>query len=121
MHGISADPIACSLDAAALQRRLAAIAALNARALLGARRDDLMLELDYAPDALADVREMVALEQGCCGFFAFDIAESDDVLRLTVTAPETAREAADQLFAPFASTTVPDGALACGCVGGCGA
>jgi len=112
-------PIACTLDAGNLNERLEWIADLNARALRRSRRDDLRLALDYEPGAIEEVRRMVAGEQDCCAFLAFDIAALDDVVRLTIVAPEAARDAAEALFEPFASKS---GAMAreCGCVGACG-
>ncbi|MDT7533089.1 hypothetical protein OVY48_06520 [Sphingobium sp. SA2] len=114
-------PIACTLDAGNLKERLDWIADLNARTLRSSKHDDLTLVLDYAPGAIDDVRRMVAGEQACCAFLAFDLAELDGLVRLTVTAPEDAREAAEALFEPFASkgdTTIAAGP--CGCTGACG-
>lgn len=112
-------PIACTLNPRNLKERLNWIADLNTRGLRGSRRDDLTLVLDYALDAIDDVRRMVAGEQACCAFLVFDIAEHDRAVRLTITAPETAREAAETLFEPF--TAHPSAAATCGCTSGCGA
>lgn len=111
-------PIACTLGAGNLKDRLDWIAELNARALRSSQRDDLTLVLDYAPYAIDDVRWMVAGEQACCAFLTFDIAERPDLVRLTITAPETAREAAETLFEPFAARA--SAPAACGCKRGCG-
>lgn len=112
-------PIACLLDGAGFKDRMVWIAALNARALKASRRDDLRLELDYAPDAIGDVRQMIAQEQECCGFLTFDLVEQPDAVKVAITAPETAREAAELVFGPFQEKT-PQPA-ACGCTSGCGA
>ncbi len=112
-------PISCSLDGGSFKDRTTWIAALNARALRSAGRDDLRLELEYALDAVADVRKMVAQEQECCAFLSFDLDERDTMVTLVITAPESARAAADAVFGPF-QETAPQSA-ACGCVGGCGA
>ncbi|MGH6753500.1 MAG: hypothetical protein ACREDP_15150 [Bradyrhizobium sp.] len=112
-------PIACMLDAGSFKDRMVWIADLNTRALKSSRRDDLRLELEYRPEALADVRRMVAQEQECCAFLRFDLAETADAVKLAITAPESAREAAELVFGPFQEKT-PQPA-ACGCVGGCGA
>lgn len=115
-------PIACTLDAGNLKERLDWIGKLNARALLGSQRGDLSLILDYAPEAIGDVREMVAGEQACCAFLAFAIDERADLVRLTITAPETAREAAEALFEPFSARgTSITARKACGCTSECGA
>lgn len=116
-----AAPIACSLDATDLSDRLRWIAGLNTRALKSSHRDDLTLTLDYDPNALADVRKMVAGEQTCCAFLRFDVAEQPDMVRVTIEAPEEARGAADTLFEPFASRVASIGPKPCGCVSECGA
>lgn len=113
--------IACTLDAGNLKERLAWIASLNARSLRSSRRNGLTLTLDYAPSALDDVRTMVAGEQSCCSFLDFDIAEHPDVVRVSIVAPEEAREAAEALFEPFASRVRLDAAKPCGCKSECGA
>lgn len=58
-------PIARTLDARDFKERLDWIAHLNWRALLGAQRDDLRLELTYQPGALEDVRKLLRREQRC--------------------------------------------------------
>jgi hypothetical protein len=83
------------------RQRLAWIAELNRDALRGQRRDGLWLELTYAPAALDRVREMVALEQACCAFLAFDLRQQADSVRLVIEAPEEARDALDAVFASF--------------------
>ncbi len=112
-------PIACTLDGGSFKSRMTWIADLNTRALKTVRRDDLRLELAYAPSALADVRQMIAQEQACCAFLSFDLTEGADALTLTITAPEAARDAAELVFGPFQQKTPT--VAACGCVGGCGA
>jgi hypothetical protein len=108
-----APPIACTLAPRAYKDRLGWIAALNKDALLHHERHDLVLDLRYAAQARDHVREMVRNEQACCGFLAFDLRETGDETRLTITAPETARDAADILFEQFATDT--PASLACGC------
>lgn len=114
-----AAPIACMLDSGSFEQRRVWIAALNTRALKTARRDDLRLELEYAPEGIADVRQMIAQEQECCTFLTFDLTERPDAVKLAITAPEAARDAAELVFGPFQEKT-PQSA-ACGCTGGCGA
>jgi hypothetical protein len=94
-------PIACTLQPGSYQERLAWIAALAREGLRGVSREDLRLELRYAPDVAARVREMVGKEQECCGFLTFELTETHDDVRLTITAPERARDVADTLFEPF--------------------
>ena len=44
---------------------------------------------------------MVAGEQQCCAFLTFSVHEEAQGFHVRVTAPEYAREAADELFCPF--------------------
>ena len=107
-------PIACTLAPGAYKDRLSWIAALNRDALRHHERRDLTLDLRYAPEAREKVRQLVRNEQACCAFLAFDLREAADEIRLIVTAPEAAREAADTLFAQFAAIS-PDAVSGCGC------
>lgn len=115
-------PIACTLDTGSFKERLDWIADLNRRALQASHRDDLRLTLTYDPSAIDEVRRMVAGEQTCCAFLDFDIVERPDVISVSITAPEGAREAAETLFEPFAQRgdRKPDTTVAaCGCRAGC--
>jgi len=109
-------PIACTLGAGEFQARVAGLAALNAAALRHVRRDDLVLELTYAPGARDDVLEMVRRERECCGFLGFNVRDDALGVRVVVTAPEAARAAADTLFESFASGAA-GAAAGCGCGG----
>jgi hypothetical protein len=94
-------PIACTLQPGSYQERLAWIAELARDGLLDVSRDDLRLELRYAPHVADRVREMVGKEQCCCAFLDFELAESDAGIHLTITAPERARDVVDELFEQF--------------------
>jgi hypothetical protein len=94
-------PIACTLAPGDYKERLAWIGDLARDGLLGVRRDDLHLELRYARNVADRVREMVAKEEACCAFLNFALSEMDDGVRLTITAPERARDVADALFEQF--------------------
>jgi len=111
-HG-DGPPIACTLAGGDYRERLAWIAELNRDALRAQRWDDLRLDLTYTPEAAPRVRDMVRREQACCAFLTFTLREDADATRLTIVAPEAAREGADVLFAPFQSTLVPRSACAC--------
>ena len=91
-------PIACTLTPGDLLERLGLIHALTAEALVGYDRDGLVLALRYAPGAVERVRAMVASERRCCAFLTFEVQEQPDVVRVTITAPEHGRDAADELF-----------------------
>ena len=100
-------PIACTLQGGSYQERLAWIAELAGDGLSGVTRDDLRLELRYAADVASRVREMVRKEQVCCAFLDFDLTETSGEVRLTITAPESAREIADALFEQFVPSDEP--------------
>ena len=109
-------PIACMLGPADYEARLAWIADLARDALRGHRRDDLDLELVYAADAAQRVREMVEKERECCAFLVFDLDEEPGEIRLTIRAPESARDIADRLFGAFLPSAEPAAGRGCCCV-----
>lgn len=111
-------PIACTLGGGDFKARVAWIAELNAKALLGYTRDDLKLELNYAAAARDQVLEFVRGEQACCAFLAFQVRELGGSISVLIQAPETAREGADVVFEPFISKA--PGSTSCGCCGGSG-
>jgi hypothetical protein len=98
-------PIACTLQGVSYQERLAWIAELARDGLCGVNREDLRLELTYASGVAGRLREMVDQEQKCCSFLDFELIETGADVRLTVTAPERAREVADALFEQFVPST----------------
>lgn len=110
---VEAAPIACTLAPGAYKDRLAWIAALNRDALRSYERRGLVLELTYRPEARERVHELVRQEQTCCAFLTFDLKEVGNEIRLTITAPETAREAADSLFDQFLAQASAESS--CGC------
>jgi hypothetical protein len=114
-HSIDEPPVACTLAAGDYKARIAWIADLNAASLRAHRRDDLRLELTYALDAGDRVREMMRREQACCAFLTFEVCEARDEVRLTIVAPERARDAVDGVFAPFLpAAAAPTGCACCG-------
>jgi len=108
-----AKPIVCTLGAASLKDRIAWIVDLNRDALRSHRRDDLRLELTYGLEAASRVRELIRREQECCAFLTFEMHEDVEGIRLTIDAPEDARDAVDTLFEQFQSASGPT--PACGC------
>lgn len=106
-------PIACTLNPGDYKTRLAWIADLARDALRSQTRCDLQLELTYSVDAVQRVREMVRKEQDCCAFLTFHLEERPDEIRLTIKAPESARGAADMLFAQFLPSA--EARAGCGC------
>jgi hypothetical protein len=106
MSNLKSLPIACTLTPGDLRERLSLIETLTREALLGYERDGLELALRYAPEAVERVRAMVAGEQHCCAFLDFYVREQPDAVHVTITAPENAREAADELFEHFTAGAV---------------
>jgi hypothetical protein len=94
-------PIACTLQGGWYHERLAWIADLARDGLRAHSRQDLTLELRYASDVAVRVRDMVRKEQECCAFLAFELTETGEDVRLTITAPERARDVATELFDAF--------------------
>jgi hypothetical protein len=82
-------PIACSLSAAELPERLAAIADLGRAALLAARIDPTSAELRFAAGSgvRRRVEAIVAAESQCCAFLAMRVEDEPDAVLLTITAP----------------------------------
>jgi hypothetical protein len=88
---------------------------LNREALLDHERRDLILKLRYAPEAYSRVQEMVRGKQKCCAFLDYDRRESTHDVRLTITAPEEAREAAEALFETFVAQARTSASRSCAC------
>lgn len=101
-HNDTALAIACTLGAGDFKDRVADIRALATRSLRTGHRRPLQLELFYDRDAIAEVRDLVAKESGCCSFLVFDLRQDDQSARLTITAPVEALPAAEVLFAHLA-------------------
>jgi hypothetical protein len=113
MTSVEDPPIACTLTAGEYTDRLASIRALTLDALRRHERRGLVLDLHYAPEAAERVREMVRKEQVCCAFLTFDVRHAAEEIRVSITAPQSSREAADALFEQFlAGAPAPS---ACGC------
>lgn len=109
---VSAAP-ACSLEARDFKQRVAWIAALNDRSLQNHRREDAVLTLTYAPEALAEVEEMLAREQECCAFLGFKLRKTSDVVQVTITVPPGHRANAEILLAPFYDNRAEDDTSSC--------
>jgi hypothetical protein len=105
--------IACTLQGGSYTDRLAGIAEVARDGLRRSERRDLTLELTYAPHVADRVRDMVAKEQDCCAFLTFDVDDTSDAIRVTISAPERAREVADFLFEQFVPTSMQETKAAC--------
>ncbi|HEY2334089.1 MAG TPA: hypothetical protein VGH58_03655 [Solirubrobacterales bacterium] len=96
--------IACSLDAAALERRLAAIAEIGAGSLISRQTEADRHLLRFRADAATRERleGLVAAEAKCCSFLDLSLDRQGDELMLSIAAPRDARALADGLAAAFA-------------------
>jgi hypothetical protein len=97
------DPVACSLGATDLERRLTAIAAVGADSLIAREVDDGRHLLHFRADSATRCRleEIVAAEAQCCAFLDLTLSEDDGGLLLSIAAPNDAQAAADGLAAAF--------------------
>lgn len=88
-------PIACSLSAPELSRRLTEMARLGRTALHEARRDGNVAVLTFT--ARAGVRDrvdaIVAAESHCCPFFQMSVVDKPGAVVLTIGAPVGAEPA----------------------------
>ncbi|MGI8802414.1 MAG: hypothetical protein ACR2KV_09615 [Solirubrobacteraceae bacterium] len=96
-------PIACSLSASDLTRRLANIAELGRDALVDARTDATRAELRFA--VAAGVRErvtaVVAAESECCAFLRMRVIDEADTVVLIVEAPAGAEPVLAEFVSAF--------------------
>ena len=98
-------PIACSLEADDLQRRLAAIAELGAESLIAREADGgrHLLRFRAEPETRRRLEAIVAAEAECCSFLELSLQERGEELVLSIAAPRGGRPIADELAAAFAS------------------
>jgi MerR family copper efflux transcriptional regulator len=95
---MSSNPIACSLDADELAARRGWASRLADDALIDARPTRDGVTARFRPDALDDLRRLVAAESVCCPFLGFRIEEGRDSVVLEVDAPPEARQVVFELF-----------------------
>ncbi|OOO44665.1 hypothetical protein BS629_28015 [Rhizobium leguminosarum bv. viciae USDA 2370] len=98
--------MACTLDGGDFKKRAAEIKRLASSSLLEVVRKGLSIELIYDGAARLELQELVRKERECCAFLDFDLKQEVDTIRLTITAPEEARESAGALFSHFAPSSV---------------
>jgi hypothetical protein len=96
-------PIACSLAADDLRRRLAAIAEIGADSLVDRRRegDRHVLRFRAGGTTRRRLDEIVAAEADCCSFLDLALVEDGDELVLTIAAPSEAASVAESLALAF--------------------
>jgi pentose-5-phosphate-3-epimerase len=98
-------PIACSLDASALEQRLAAIAEVGAESLVEHVEESGRHVLRFQRDARSRERleGIVAAEAACCAFLDLSLDDDGDHLILSVAAPEAGQPTADGFARAFAA------------------
>ncbi len=96
-------PIACSLDADDLRRRLEEIAALGRESLTRRFRAGDTQILGFRPDPSTRRRleRIVAAESQCCPFLDLTLAEEGDELVLRISAPADGAAVAAELAPAF--------------------
>jgi hypothetical protein len=96
-------PIACSLTAAELPGRLAAMAAVGSGALTDVEVHALSARLRFAagPGVRERLEEIVAAESECCAFLTLALADEPDANVLTIEAPADAELVLAELVDAF--------------------
>jgi hypothetical protein len=97
-------PIACSLGAGDLEKRLAAIAEIGAESLIDRNAEGGQHRLRFRSDAGTRQRleRLVAAEAKCCAFLDLSLREEGDDLILSIAAPGDGQTVADELARAFA-------------------
>jgi hypothetical protein len=98
-------PTTCSLDAAELEQRLAAIAAIGADSLIARSVEGERHLLRFRSNAATRRRleGIVAAEGKCCSFLDLSLSERGEELVLSIAAPQDAQGLAEGLAAAFAA------------------
>jgi hypothetical protein len=96
---------ACTIDPVGLKQRVDQLDSLVPQ-VLGLRRDGLTLTLAFPAEAAQDVQAFVVEESRCCPFFAFEIDEIGQGLRLGIRTPPGGEAMLEALQAAFAGDAV---------------
>jgi hypothetical protein len=96
-------PIACTLGAEDLQRRLDEIMALGAASVIGHESKDGAHVLRFRPDERTHRRleQIAAAEAQCCSFLDLSVTKRDGELLLTIAATEGGEQPAEALALAF--------------------
>lgn len=100
-------PIACTLTAAEMPKRLAEMHAIGQSALLSSDLTPGEAVLRFAPDGTSQARlqAVIAAESHCCAFLAMTLTERDDAVVLRITAPDGAQPVLAELVEAFTAPT----------------
>lgn len=96
-------PIACTLTAAELPRRLAEMTEIGTGGLLGVDGPVLLFRDD--DENRERLRAVVAAESTCCAFLDLDLEQTVDGLALTITGPAEATPIGADLVSAFQGGT----------------
>jgi hypothetical protein len=96
-------PIACSLGAGNLERRLATIGEIGAKSLIEQRKEGAtyLLRFRSDPETRERLEAIIEAEKQCCAFLDLSLEGSGDNLILSVTAPEAGQATADGFAMAF--------------------
>lgn len=98
-------PVACSLDAGQLKKRLAAIDEVGARSLTSrtVEGNRHLLRFRRSRKTRRQLEAIVAAEADCCSFLELWLREDGENLVLSISAPDHAKQIGDQLAQSFGS------------------
>jgi hypothetical protein len=96
-------PIACSLSADELPKRLAEMRGIGMDALLSVDANGAM-RFRADPETRQRLEAVIAAESSCCAFLSFHLRDERDELVLSIAAPEGAEPLARALLDAFAGT-----------------
>lgn len=96
-------PVVCSLDAADLAQRLAAIGEIGTKSLIERRTQGAkhLLRFRSDPETRERLDAIVEAEKQCCAFLGLALEEVDGELVLSVSAPEAGQGTADGFAMAF--------------------
>jgi hypothetical protein len=87
--GVNELPLACTLDAAAGERRLTQWRRVGKQAKIASAFSGRTLAVTYRPQARSLLEELVAAERGCCSFLDWSLEESPERVVLTIRSDES--------------------------------
>ena len=98
-------PVACSLDALYMARRLEEMRALGRVALLSAEASGAQAVLRFGSghETLARLQAIVAEEASCCPFLALELTDGPDHVMLRIHAPDGGEPVLREIVAAFDS------------------
>lgn len=96
-------PVACSLGAADLEQRVAAIGEIGAASLVSRSMADgrHLLRFRAGEQAQRRLEEIVAAESSCCPFLELLLTEENEEIVLSIGAPDSGQEIAAGLAEAF--------------------